>query len=159
MYINAFNFHYILYYFSIIQHFIHYSNYLFYYLVDLTMYAARPHHDRTTENDNDSSVRPESRPLLLNRTSIHDLQDMQLYSPQSINPGSNSNNDNNINNNNNNNNISSPIELNNREVDIDMSNDGFDDDTSEQLRNLVTAYRRSLIALEIKDEIDRVVNR
>ncbi|CAG8472928.1 5641_t:CDS:10 [Diversispora eburnea] len=55
-------------------------------------------------------------------------------------------------------NIADFLEHNNREIDIDMNNDGFDDDTSEHLRNLVSSYRRSLISLEIKDEIDRAVN-
>ncbi|CAG8460097.1 9460_t:CDS:2 [Acaulospora colombiana] len=85
-----------------------------------------------------------------NRASIHDIQDLQLYSPHRPQTENSTNN-------------TIPIELNNRDRrnadSPDVEINGFGDEISEHLRMLVTSYRRSLIALGIKDEIDRAVHK
>ncbi|CAG8724101.1 14882_t:CDS:2, partial [Acaulospora morrowiae] len=131
------------------------------FLVDLTMFAAKPHegsnenHNANGEENNNgisTAIAPvETTPSIRQplRNSIHDIQDLELYSPHQP-QSENSLND------------SIPIELSNRDGSnadsADININEFSDDISEHLRMLVTSYRRSLIALGIKDEIDRVVH-
>ncbi|CAG8514342.1 13989_t:CDS:10 [Ambispora leptoticha] len=142
------------------------------YLVDLTMYAVKPRDEEivddlpegtstaiSTSPANATNDGPEStpvsrfaannRPPLRNRASIHDIQDLQLYAPQ---PPSNQHEQEN----------SPLLELNDRsrpgstdDIGLDVETEGM----SEHLRMLVERYRRSLVALQVKDEIDRTVNR
>ncbi|CAG8443584.1 9688_t:CDS:10 [Ambispora gerdemannii] len=136
------------------------------YLVDLTMYAVKPREEEDIIDDlpegnstaiSPSSTNPEStpvsrfvtnhRPPLHNRTSIHDIQDLQLYAPQ---PPSNQQEQENT----------PLLELDERrqgstdDIGLDVETEGM----SEHLRMLVERYRRSLVALQVKDEIDRTVN-
>src|SRR5688572_13458447 len=111
------------------------------------MYASKPH-TTNDENDGSSSARSsdtvaETRPTLRNRASIHDLQDSELYEPsrpsdQQENIGA--------------------YELNNRERNIDSINISMNGGgITDHLRMLITSYNRSMIALQIKDEIDRAI--
>src|SRR5436190_11845207 len=120
------------------------------------MYAVKPRNS-TDDHENDdpedvdgiSSARPppitsaERRPILRNRISIHDIQDSELYRPQSHLSDNQENN--------------GVFELNNRDrqnddsINIDVNADRMTD----HLRMLVDSYNRSMIALGIKDEINR----
>lgn len=120
------------------------------------MYAVKPRNS-TDDDENDdpenvdgiSSARPppitsaERRPMLRNRISIHDIQDSELYRPQSHLSDNQENN--------------GVFELNNRDrqngdsINIDVNADRMTD----HLRMLVDSYNRSMIALGIKDEINR----
>jgi hypothetical protein len=121
------------------------------------MYAVKPRNSTDDHDENDdsddvdgiSSARPppitsaERRPILRNRVSIHDVQDSELYRPQSHLSDQQENN--------------GVFELNNRDrqnsdsINIDVNADRMTD----HLRMLVNSYNRSMIALGIKDEINR----
>jgi hypothetical protein len=121
------------------------------------MYAVKPRNSSENQDedydseivDGISSARPppitsaERRPMLRSRVSIHDIQDSELYRPQSLLSDQQENN--------------GSFELNNRDshsddsINIDMHNDRMTD----HLKMLVDGYNRSMISLGIKDEIDR----
>ena len=121
------------------------------------MYAVKPRNSSDDQDEDDdselvdgiSSARPppitsaERRPMLRNRVSIHDVQDSELYRPQSRSPDQQENN--------------GVFELNNRDrqnddsIDIEMDGDRMTD----HLKMLVDGYNRSMISLGIKDEINR----
>ncbi len=116
------------------------------------MYASKPH-TSNEEDDGISSARSpdieaETRPMLRSRASVHDIQDSELYEPNRLPPHSSDQQEN----------IGS-YELNNRErhsidsININMNGDGMTD----HLRMLVISYNRSMIALGIKDEINRTI--
>lgn len=112
------------------------------------MYASKP--PSNDENDGISSARSpdivaETRPALRNRASIHDIQDSELYEPSLRSSDQQES--------------LGVYELNNRErqntdsININMNADGMTD----HLRMLVISYNRSMIALGIKDEINRAI--
>ena len=125
------------------------------------MYAVKPRNSSDGQDENDdlddvdgiSSARPppitsaERRPMLRNRVSIHDIQNSQLYQPQSNLSDQQENN--------------GVFELNNRDrrnsdsINIDVNADRMTD----HLRMLVENYYRSMIALGIKDEINRATTK
>ncbi|CAB4384530.1 hypothetical protein RhiirA5_476344 [Rhizophagus irregularis] len=127
------------------------------YLVDLTMYAVKPRNSSEDQDEDDdseiidgiSSARPppissaERRPMLRNRVSIHDIQDSELYRPQSRLSDQQENN--------------GVFELNNRDVQSDdsININVHSDRMTDHLKMLVDGYNRSMISLGIKDEIDR----
>ena len=121
------------------------------------MYAVKPRNSTDEQDENDdsdnvdaiSSALPppitsaERRPMLRNRVSIHDIQDSELYRPQSHLSDQQENN--------------GVFELNNRDrrnsdsINIDINAGRMTD----HLRMLVESHYRSMIALGIKDEINR----
>ncbi|KAG9289200.1 hypothetical protein G9A89_022509 [Geosiphon pyriformis] len=136
------------------------------YLVDLTMYAIKPRDESIDQSDlaegrstaissdinsnaalNSERLSTTDRPTLRNRASIHDIQDLQLYTPhrpseENI-PETNS-----------------LFELNNRnrllrENQGDIGLEIESESMSEHLKMLIKSYRRSLLALGVKDEINR----
>lgn len=120
------------------------------------MYAVKPRNSTEDQDDDDSeiidgisSARPppissaERRPMLRNRVSIHDIQDSELYRPQSRLSDQQENN--------------GVFELNNRDVQSDdsININVHNDRMTDHLKMLVDGYNRSMISLGIKDEIDR----
>ncbi|CAG8596413.1 4749_t:CDS:10 [Funneliformis mosseae] len=113
------------------------------YLVDLTMYAVKP---PTFDDENDgissarsSDIATEARPILRNRASIHDIQDLELYEPNRTPLRSSDQQEHQI--------------QNSDSININVDSDGMTD----HLRMLIMSYNRSMIALGIKDEINRAI--
>src|SRR5438045_8271019 len=120
------------------------------------MYAVKPRNSTDEQDENDdsdnvdaiSSALPppitsaERRPMLRNRISIHDIQDSELYRPQSHLSDNQENN--------------GDFELNNRDRQNDdsINIDVIADRMTDHLIMLVDSYNRSMIDLGIKDEIN-----